>query len=154
MILIRKALPDERDEIKRILLEFDIKASSSDITDGAKDAMIVELDDLIVGYGSLDIYGDIAILKLVCVLPKYQNQGFGDGLVRALINYADRRNVKKMYIVHKEKVEYFKRFGFKYVTLEELDNRIHKIHNHGKNKSDFIMELDVDDFFNKQQCHF
>ncbi len=126
--MIRKALPDERDEIKRILLKFDIKASSSDIADGAKDAMIVELDDLIVGYGSLDIYGDIAILKLVCVLPQY--------------------------IIHKEKVEYFKRFGFKYVTLEELDNRIHKIHNHGKNKGDFIMELDINDFFNKQQCHF
>lgn len=154
MILIRKALPDEREEIKSILLECDIKASDSDIANGAKDAMIVELDDLIVGYGSLDIYSDIAILKLVCVLPKYQNQGLGDGLVRALINYADRRNVKKMYIVHKEKVEYFKRFGFKYVTLEEFDNRTHKIHDHGKNKIDFIMELDVDDFFNKQQCHF
>ncbi|NLU09858.1 MAG: GNAT family N-acetyltransferase [Tepidanaerobacter acetatoxydans] len=154
MILIRKALPDERDKIKRILFECDIKASNSDITNSAKDAMIVELDDLIVGYGSLDIYSDIAILKLVCVLPKYQNQGLGDGLVRALINYADRRNVKKMYIFHREKVEYFKRFGFKCVTLEELDNRIHKIHNYGESKSTFIMELDINEFFNKQQCHF
>lgn len=155
LIIIRKALPSEISLIQNRLTH-DAQESNVQLlkVDNIENAMIIEVDDLIAGYGILDIYGDKALLRFVYIFPEHRGDGLGDGLVRALINYADRRGVKKIYFCGSEDIDYFTRFGFKSACCDKSDCHI-------KDNIDFktagncrTMELDVEEFFNTPQCRF
>ncbi|HHX24039.1 MAG: GNAT family N-acetyltransferase [Tepidanaerobacteraceae bacterium] len=147
MILIRKAVLDEKSNIELILekVNLDKKIQS----DYMQNTMVVDFDDRIVGCGGLDIHGDLAHIKFVAILPEYQNQRLGDGLVRALVNYADRRNIKKIYIADDKPLDYFKRFGFKEINQKSSQNGS----DIKSNSLEYFMELDVDQFFNNHHCN-
>jgi amino-acid N-acetyltransferase len=115
--------------------------------------MVVELEDTLVGYGSLDIADELAIIRCVYIAHNYRNQGLGDGLVRALINYADRRAVKRIYIFSDREIDYFKRFGFKYISSDQCDIKIVGAYNTNSDDYSYIMELDIDEYFNSRHCH-
>ncbi|NLZ54975.1 MAG: GNAT family N-acetyltransferase [Thermoanaerobacteraceae bacterium] len=151
MIIIRKAVTDDKHKIQEIIKNTDF--NQFDFNKHPEHTMVVELEHTIIGCATLDICGNLAHIGFVYIIPSYQNQGLGDGLVRALINYADRRNVKKIYIFYDKKVDYFKRFGFKYITSNKCDNKIYETSDINISKHSFIMELDVNEFFNNCQCH-
>lgn len=148
MITIRKATSDDKSRMHEILNSADFdEYCFENLTEHT---MVVELENNIVGWGALDIVDNLALMKFVYILPDYRNQGLGDGLVRALINYADRRGVKNVYIL--SQYEYFKRFGFKQVAGSECDKKV--LEKYSINvKDQFIMKLNVDDFFNGCHCH-
>jgi amino-acid N-acetyltransferase len=152
LIVIRKAVPNDEYIIKEILQKTGFLPSSNNNTENT---MVIETEDSIAGCGALDIFGDIAILKYLSVLPEYRSQGLGDGLTRALVNYADRRSIKKIYLFLKKPVNYFKRFGFKKVCPQDIQQKFAalNIYNTDPIKFAHIMELDIEDFFNNPQCH-
>lgn len=149
MIIIRKAADEDKQKLQEIIKNANF--NRFDVHHYSEHTMVVELENTIVGCASLDISDDLAVIRFVYILTDYQNQGLGDGLVRALINYADRRSVKKIYIFCDNKVDYFKRFGFNYITSNKFDK--YETNNMNINKYPFIMELDVNEFFSKCQCH-
>jgi len=150
LITIRKATFEDKYKIQEVINNTDFaQFCPANLTEHT---LVVELENTIVGCGNLDIIEDLALIKFVYIIPKYRNQGLGDGLVRALINYADRRNVKKIYIICDDKSEYFKRFGFKYVAATKCNRKVYESHSRNI-KDQFIMELDVDEFFNSCHCH-
>ncbi|GAQ26153.1 MULTISPECIES: GNAT family N-acetyltransferase [Tepidanaerobacter] len=155
LIIIRKALPSEIGLIQNRLIH-DAKESNVQLlkVDDIEDAMIIEVDDLIAGYGILDIYGDKALLRFVYIFPEHRGDGLGDGLVRALINYADRRGVKKIYLCGSEDTDYFTRFGFKHVCCTKSDCPINNNIDFKTAANCCTMELDVEEFFNTPQCRF
>lgn len=150
MITIRKAVTDDKRKIDEIIKDANFNRFNVDYPEHT---MVVELENTIVGCATLYIVDDIAHIGFVYIVPYYQNQGLGDGLVRALINYADRRSVKKIYIFNENEIDYFKRFGFIYITSDKCCKKIYETNNINISKYPFIMKLDVSNFFNNCQCH-
>ncbi len=153
LIIIRKAIPSDEHILKEILQKASLFSSKSN--DYQKNMMVIETEDSLAGCGGVDIIEDIAILKYLYILPEYRGQGFGDGLTRALINYVDRRNIKKVYLLLGKSMDYFKRFGFKTISKEDVKEKFAAMENHqiDPTKFPYIMELDVEEFFNNRQCH-
>lgn len=145
LILIRKALPIEKPKITEILQSTGLSSKSNSCVENT---MVVETNDSIVGCGSLDLRDRVAFLKYIAILPRYQGQGLGDGLVRALINYLDRRSVEKLFILNEKPLNYFERFGFRYIPSNEFDKMFKDIET-----APFIMKLDINEFFKNHHCH-
>jgi len=152
LITIRKAVHDDRDKIRKIINNTALNELFFDAL--PEHTLVVEVENTVVGYGALDISKNLAIIKYIYIVPHYRNQGFGDGLVRALINYADRRGVQNIYVFSDDdEINYFKRFGFKSITLNECDIEIFKTFNIDNYKYPFVMKLDVGEFFINCHCH-
>lgn len=151
MITIRKAVADDKDKIREIINSESLTKIDSDAL--PEHTMVIEVEGALVGFGFLEIAADLALIKFVFIKPDYRNQGLGDGLVRSLINYADRRGVKYIYVFSNNKMDYFKRFGFSYITSHECDEKVIEIFNVNIGQQPFIMELDVERFFDSCCCH-
>lgn len=153
MIIIRKAVLNDEHIIEDILKKTGLFSSHS--YKNTENAMVIETEDSIAGCGGLQIIGEIAILKYLSILPEYRCQGLGDGLTRALVNYADRRNVKKIYLLLNKPTDYFKRFGFKNISSEDIQEKYKTLNilKTDATKFNYIMELDIEEFFNNRHCH-
>ena len=60
-----------------------------------------------------EIYGEIALLRSVAVLPSLQNLGLGKALLAQLFEEARRRNITRLYLLTVTAPEYFAQMGFK-----------------------------------------
>ena len=63
-----------------------------------------------------------ALLDEVFIEPQYRNQYFGDSIVKAILNVADKRGVKRVFIntSHEDKV-FFDKVGFLNPNELEID---------------------------------
>jgi amino-acid N-acetyltransferase len=151
LIVFRRARPGDFEVIKGILEKVGL------ITDGIEqhrdNFMVAEEDNIAIATGGLEIYGDIAILRSLAVLPEFQGRGIGDGLVRALINFAERRGVKKIFLYTRSAKPFFEKIGFLAVDSEELDKKsIKSLQIDQCANSSILMKLDVNDFFKNIKC--
>ncbi|MFO7151826.1 MAG: GNAT family N-acetyltransferase [Bacillota bacterium] len=142
MIVFRKARAGDLEVIKGILQKVELEVDG--IEQHIDNFMVVEEESRAIAVGGLEIYGDVAMLKCVAVLPEYRGRGIGDGLVRALINFAERRGVNTIYTYPGNATVFFERFGF--AVAEPLDVK-------GPwTASSILMRLDVNDFFRNIKC--
>lgn len=144
MILIRKAILGDFPIIKAILKQSDIKEDKADELRGI---MVLEVDSKLVGVGKVDILEDIGFIDYIVIIKEYRNQSLADGLIRALINYSDRRGVRKLLIKTK-KPDFFTKIGFKVVDTNNLSLDIIKT----KLQKGDLLALDIFEFFNNHQC--
>jgi N-acetylglutamate synthase-like GNAT family acetyltransferase len=73
----------------------------------------------VVGCAGAEVYGDIALLRSVAVAPGLQRQGIGRLLVERLIVEATRRQIRRIFLLTVTAPEYFGRYGFKRVEIEQ-----------------------------------
>lgn len=151
MIVFRRARPADFEVIKDILEKVGL------MTDGIEqhidNFMVAEEGNIVIATGGLEIYGDVAILRSLAVLPEFQGRGIGDGLVRALINFAERRGVKKIFLYTRSAKPFFEKIGFLAVDSEELDKKsIKSLQVDQCANSSVLMKLDVNDFFKNIKC--
>lgn len=151
MIFIRKASPADIPRIKEILLKVNL---STDIEDYIDNFMVMEIDGSIVATAGLEVYQDTAILRSVAVMPEFQHQNLGDGLVRAMINFADRRNIRKLFLFTQTARGFFEKIGFKPISRESIDEKCKASKQYRGICPVFssVMELDVKEFFNNIHC--
>lgn len=151
MIIIRRALPEEKENVKAILKEADL--STAGVDEHFSNFMVLERDGCVIGTAGLEIYGDVAILRSVAILPEFRRQGMGDGLVRAMINFADRRNIKQIYLFTQTARKFFEKFGFKAIPRECIDERCRSSGEAGLSPtSATAMALDIRKFFDTLRC--
>lgn len=150
MILIRQALPDDKDTILKILDQSEF--SNAYMASNRNIYMVVEFEGCIVGTGTMELYEDKALLKHVYILPNYRGHGLGDGLLRAMINFADRRGTEKIYLLNRERTESFKNLGFKDIVDFEAVDILKQFDILQENPQGIIMELIIEDFFNNRSC--
>ena len=67
----------------------------------------------IVGCAGAEVYGDIALLRSVAVVPGLHRQGIGKMLVSRLLHEAGRRQIGRVFLLTVTAPEYFAQFGFK-----------------------------------------
>lgn len=130
MVVIRKALKEDVDSISSLFGLFNLPVS----VDNNSNCMVVELENKIIGAGCMKITDNRAEITSIAILPEFQHKRFGDSLIRALINFADRRNVSLIYVKTNLAQDFFKKIGFMPRT---------------KNNE---MILDVNNFFDNNTC--
>lgn len=150
MLLIRKAANKELDIVKSMLNQLDMAVA--DIDKLIENFMVIELDDKIVGTAGLDIQSPAALIKAVAVLPEYQDQMFDDGLIRSLINFAERRFVRFVFACNPSNEDLYKSIGFKPVASEEMLEYLKPFFDEDK-LPDNIFVIDVKEFFEDGACH-
>lgn len=60
--------------------------------------VIVEREDLVVGYGILSVAAGEAHILNLCVDPKYRELGYGERLLDEILNMAHHEEVKEIFL--------------------------------------------------------
>ncbi len=131
VVVIRKALKEDVDSISSLFGLYNLPVGVGNNSD----CMVVELENKIIGAGCMQITDNRAEITSVAILPEFQHKRFGDSLIRALINFADRRNVSLIYVKTDLAQDFFKKIGF--IPINDQVNE---------------MILDVNNFFDNNTC--
>jgi len=67
----------------------------------------------VIGCAGAEVYGDIALLRSVAVAPGLQRQGIGQLLVERFLLEANRRQIRRLFLLTVTAPEYFARYGFR-----------------------------------------
>ncbi|MBY0468358.1 MAG: GNAT family N-acetyltransferase, partial [Burkholderiaceae bacterium] len=109
-ISLRQANPADWRAVEALLLANKLP------TAGARDHLATYLLAVsgpeVVGCAGAEVYGDVALLRSVAVAPGLHKQGIGNELVTRLLEEAQRRNIKTLYLLTTTSTEYFARYGF------------------------------------------
>jgi N-acetylglutamate synthase-like GNAT family acetyltransferase len=115
-ISLRQASQADWPTIEALLLANDLPP------DGARDHLATYLlataNGEVIGCTGAEVYGQVALMRSVAVVPGLQRQGIGRLLVQRLILEARKRGVGALYLLTVTAPEYFAAFGFKRVQLD------------------------------------
>jgi N-acetylglutamate synthase-like GNAT family acetyltransferase len=71
-----------------------------------------ETNDIPVGFGGLEIHGDVGLLRSVVTLPPMRRRGFGTAMVAVLETEAIARNLRALYLLTIDSVPFFAKLGY------------------------------------------
>ncbi len=144
---------EEKNNIIELLSDYDMntKRNSKDI----HNSMIVIEGENIIGYGSyipIKIEDDcIGIIDVILIKNEFRNQYIGDGLIKSLLNLADKKGISKVYALSNKKESlFYKKLGF--VKRDKLDEALIKetsLNNIFLEADTEVFEAKLPDFFNK-----
>ena len=72
-----------------------------------------ENDDVPVGFGGLELFGDQALLRSVVTLPPVRNRGIGTAIVATLEAEARIRGCRAMWLVTDQAAAFFRGRGYR-----------------------------------------
>jgi len=150
MILFRKAISEDKRQVKELLslTNQNTKLKNQNLDN----CLVAEYDGIVIGVAGLDLCPPVAFINILSVHPDYQKQGYGDGLVRAIINFADRRNIKKILVISDKNTSgFFEKIGFvptKETNYETSYGQCRALND----RSERLLELDIDEFFKTPHC--
>lgn len=81
---------------------------------------VIEQEGQVVGCAGLEVYGDEGVLRSVVVGPGLRGMGQGQRLTEKAIAEAQQRGVKRLYLFTMSAAEFFPRFGFRAITMEDF----------------------------------
>jgi amino-acid N-acetyltransferase len=76
------------------------------------DFLVAEEGGRVVGAVGLEVYGDSALLRSAVVDPGRRGSGLGRDLVESLLDRAETRGVREIYLLTATAEHFFPRFGF------------------------------------------
>lgn len=152
MINIRVSEEKDKKKILKLLNEEKVEIDNLD-TEKLKNSMVICDGEKIIGYSSyIKIPNlDIAFVDILVINSEYQGQYMGDGLIKALLNLADKRQIKKVYAIEESNnSSFFKKVGLTKRKFRVSDD-IMKYFNKGLAANEIInvFEAILPDFFNK-----
>jgi N-acetylglutamate synthase-like GNAT family acetyltransferase len=83
-----------------------------------------ENDDVPVGFGGLEIFGDQALLRSVVALPPVRNHGIGTAIVASLETEARIRHCRAVWVVTDTARDFFARLGYRACERSETPQPI------------------------------
>jgi N-acetylglutamate synthase-like GNAT family acetyltransferase len=131
MVSFRKMTPADATAIAAILKHFANRAvllwrTTEDIIAHEQSFYVVESSDGVMGCVALHDYGNgLSELRSLAVREDCQGQGLGAFIVTELINEAQRIGVRTLFALTK-KIEFFSKFGFLTVEINEFPEKIWK----------------------------
>lgn len=83
--------------------------------------MVLETDGAVAGCAGIETYGEAAFLRSVVVAPEFRGRGAGDRLVRAALQYAQRKQARHVYFFTMYAANFFARHGFETVGIDDFE---------------------------------
>lgn len=126
---IRKAKVKDATEIFKILQHFALKEvllprSLNSIYENIRDFFVCEVDDKIVGVGSLHVYWeDLAEIKSLAVKEEYQHLGIGRSIVQECLNEAKELGIKRVFALTYVP-DFFKKIGFEVTDKSNFPQKV------------------------------
>ncbi|MGB9766158.1 MAG: N-acetyltransferase [Sulfurihydrogenibium sp.] len=126
---LRKAKVKDANEIFKILQHYALKEvllprSLNSIYENIRDFYVCEVEDKIVGVGSLHVYWeDLAEIKSLAVLEDYQNYGIGSKIVKACLEEAKELGIKKVFALTYVPT-FFEKLGFKITDKSNFPQKV------------------------------
>lgn len=124
--MIRKAKINEVPEIRRFLMEYSqdggiLPRTLADLYDQLRDYYVYREDrDPIIGIAALHIcWADLGEIRSVAVAPTHRGQGIASRLVASCLDEARTIGLSEIFLLTLVP-DFFKRFGFKVVSREDL----------------------------------
>lgn len=147
MLEIKIATPDEINSIEDILKEHGLNTWN---LEGILPNCMITYDNKIpvaaAGYTQLE---DIALLEFVAVRGGRHGEYLGDGIVKALLNLADRKGIKRMFVSTEKSDLFFEKVGMKKTCLFEVGQYKELLIRKGMDPKSCIFEAVLPDFFLK-----
>ena len=75
---------------------------------------------IVKGCIGLELYSEYALLRSAAVHPENQNQGIGKKLTEAIIAYAKKIQIQKLFLITNTAEEYFRKKGFTVIQENEI----------------------------------
>jgi N-acetylglutamate synthase-like GNAT family acetyltransferase len=77
-------------------------------------------EDVPIGFGGLEIYGDDALLRSVVTLPPLRQVGMGAAIVAALEAEAQARRCRAVYLLTTSEADFFTRLGYRPCARDDV----------------------------------
>jgi N-acetylglutamate synthase-like GNAT family acetyltransferase len=110
--------PWERDGVKAALIKAGLPADDAD----APEVLVwrFERNDVPVGFGGLELHGEVALLRSLVTLPPVRNRGIGTAMVEVIEVEAVARGVRALYLLTTDCVRLFARLGYAPCQRDEI----------------------------------
>ncbi|MCT4604946.1 MAG: GNAT family N-acetyltransferase [Marinisporobacter sp.] len=118
MLEIKAASQEELSIIEKLIEESHLKIEA--IEDYITNCMIAYDNKEAVATAGFIKIEDIAILKFVVVSKNRRREYLGDGIVKATLNLADKKGVKKVFVNIDQEEIFFEKLRFEEVPLNEV----------------------------------
>jgi len=86
--------------------------------------LVARDDRALLGVVGLACYGDVGLLRSLAVRDGERGRGLGVKLVQALMDRAQERNIRALYLLTETAENFFPRFGFERIPREKLDPKL------------------------------
>jgi len=114
---LEPACAADLDALVRLLSNDDLPVA--DIESHLDAFTLAKRGDTLVGVAGLEIYGDVALLRSVCVAEAHRCRRIGGALVSAAASRALARGVSELYLLTTGAASYFKARGFAPISREQ-----------------------------------
>jgi amino-acid N-acetyltransferase len=81
-------------------------------------------EDVPVGFGCLEIYGDDGLLRAVMTLPPLRQIGMGAAMVDALEAEVRARRCRAIYLLTTSEADFFARLGYTLCALDDVPEAV------------------------------
>ncbi len=119
---IQKAELDDLNALKTLIKKS--KLVHEEIETHLENFFVIKEESNIIGCAGIEHYDDVGLLRSVAVDIKYQRKGLGKKLINKMIVFAEEKGIENLYLLTDSAEEFFKKFGFKLVSRNDVDSRI------------------------------
>lgn len=129
MTTIRRARLSDVSRMIPLLEEYARQAeilprNQDDLYRSIREWVVVEIDNKIVGMGSLLImWQDLAEIRSLVIDPNYHGQRLGRHIVEMLLDDAEQMGLKRVFALTR-KPGFFMKLGFKLTRIEQLPRKV------------------------------
>ncbi|OLS27560.1 MAG: putative N-acetyltransferase YsnE [Candidatus Heimdallarchaeota archaeon LC_3] len=101
-----------------------LKLPVEGIDDHLSNFFVIKDENEIIGSGGIEIYQEAGLIRSIAVDPKYQKKGLGRKIIEYLLNYANEKGVKELFLLTDTVPKLYEKFGFNYIKRENANSKI------------------------------
>jgi amino-acid N-acetyltransferase len=121
-LTFQPAGPDERESVRKLLLDSNLPLDGIDAPD--LELTCVYRNGALVGCAGLERYGKDALLRSVAVVESERGSGVGKQLVSGLLDQAGQQRLKKIVLLTTTAETFFRRFGFQKIPRSQAPKSV------------------------------
>jgi len=128
----REAILPDAEQIHSLVSNYSgdgtlLPRSLAEICENVRDFVVLEdSEGRLIGCGALHLYGmHLAEIRSITVDPRYQSNGGGRRLVKALLAQAEKQKVRSVCLFTRIP-KFFAQMGFSVAAHQDLPDKIHK----------------------------
>lgn len=121
---LRSALRDDLPEIVQLLM--DCGLPTDDVPEALGAFVTASVGKALAGVVALERFGDVGLLRSLAVAPTYRGRGIGRRLCEHVLEEAERRGLRQVYLLTTDATDYFARHGFVAVGRDRAPERIRR----------------------------